>query len=222
MITPTPKDKWLGFTRWTVIVRTPVSFKSTSIQLLCARGCRGTVAGHEMDDFQPIEHVRTHLSPPADLLHRPLVPTITRVVAKIGKLFGEQTEETFVTLLRGSDSLTEARRPEATSPEGVAPVWRANVVYRTFRSAYRRDIAMDLFGSELARSIGSYAPQSHRSVLDPSKELVVQVLFDAQPWSQIRLRAFGARRRVTLGPATRGPPAHTVRWQLTVHIGTAH
>lgn len=28
----------------------------------------------------------------------------------------------------------ESSEAEATSPEGVAPVWRANVVYRTFWS----------------------------------------------------------------------------------------
>jgi hypothetical protein len=42
--------------------------------------------------------------------------------------------ETSFTLLRDSDSLAESSEAEATSPGRVAPVWLANVVYRTFRS----------------------------------------------------------------------------------------
>ena len=46
-----------------------------------------------------------------------------------------RTGKTFVSLLRGSDSLPKALRLRRRHPEGVAPVWRANVVYRTFRIA---------------------------------------------------------------------------------------
>src|SRR5678815_4764495 len=78
VITPTPNERWLGFTRWTVI----------------ARALTGAV--------------------------------------RTGK-YWTAMESDIVTLLRGSSSGCRTLEAEATSLEGVAPVWResGNVVYRT-------------------------------------------------------------------------------------------
>ena len=51
-----------------------------------------------------------------------------------GQAVPKETGKTFVALLAAAVVLPKSSEAEATSPEGVAPVWRANVVYRTFRS----------------------------------------------------------------------------------------
>jgi hypothetical protein len=67
---------------------------------------------------------------------------------------------------------------------------------------------MDPVGSERGRSIGSRAASSLiEASRDPSEDLAVHVLSGAQPWSQIRLRAFGAAPPVTLLPLEGPSPA---------------